>query len=348
MRQWIVLILVLTALGCSSGQPPQSLSPVADAAALPSAAKVELGDSGHFRFVADDATSLAHFLYEWALYEKKNAEKRFSAREELAKLTDGERAAWERALAHFSAVVISRELGFDQGLAELRFTFAGLIPAPAAANDQATVAEVEALLPSYRRLFWPSHLAAARRWVAAYFALPRIEEREDHLARRIAEAFAGSWPEGRTRVDLAPYGSWSGAYTVVFEGRPVSLISSLDPNYQGEAALEMVFHERTHNWDTFGAFDRALREEFERHRRTLPRGFGHAIHFFTVGELARSEAAQIGIGYTPYAEAQKLYKGEWAKFHQAMARHWAPVLAGATERQAAVAALVESLLAEQP
>lgn len=348
MRQWIVLILVLSTLGCTSGQSPRSQSPVADAAALPSAATVELGDSGHFHFVADEDTSLAHFLYEWALYEKKNAEQRFSAREELAKLPDGERAAWERALAHFSAVVISRELGFDPGLAELRFAFAGLIPAPTAADDQRTVAEVEALLPSYRRLFWPAHLAAARRWVAAYFALPRIQEREDHMARRIAEAFAGSWPEGRTRVDLAPYGSWSGAYTVVFKGRPVCLISSVDPNYQGEAALEMVFHERTHNWDTFGAFDRALREEFERHRRTLPRGFGHAIHFFTVGELARSEAAQIGIRYTPYAEAQKLYQGGWAKFHQPMVRHWAPVLAGGTERQAAVGALVEALLAEQP
>ena len=59
MRQWIVLILVLTALGCSIGQPPQSLSPVADASALPSAATVELGNSDHFHFVADDATSLA-------------------------------------------------------------------------------------------------------------------------------------------------------------------------------------------------------------------------------------------------------------------------------------------------
>ena len=346
MRQLLVLILLLTAFGCSGDRPPRS--PARGAAASASETTVALGASGHFSFVADDDTSLAHFLYEWALYENKKPGQLFPARVELAKLTDAERAVWERAIAHFSATVISRELGFDPGLTELRFTFAGLAPAPAAAADQKTVAEVEALLPSYRRLFWPGHLAAARQWVAAYLALPQVEEREDHLARRIAAAFAGSWPEGRIRVDLAPYGSWAGAYTVVLGGRPVSLISSFDPTYQGEAALEMVFHEGAHNRATLGAFERALREACERRQRTLPRGFGHAVHFFTVGELARSEAARVGIPYIPYAEAQQLYQGGWAGFHQPMARHWGPFLAGATGREEAVDAMVETLLTKEP
>lgn len=348
MRLPLVLLplAVLAFVFPAASQP--AAPPVPADQSVPAA--VELGASDRFAFVADEDASLDHFLYEWARHEKRVKDGPFAARAELAVLPPAEREAWERALAFYSREIAGRDLGFDGGLIELRFFLLGLAPAPSAAAESGALAEIAALLPSYRRLFWPRHRAAAADWTKAYLSLPRLAERETAVARRIAEVFGGAWPEGKIRVDLSPYASWSGAYTLVHESRPFATLSSFDPGYRGEAALEMVFHEATHNPRTTGDFRAALDTAFRAHGATAPGQLAHAIHFFTVGEIARAEAARLGIAYLPYAEEHGLYQGGWAPWLAAIKAHWQPWLDGRGDRAAALAALALKLapVAENP
>ena len=331
--------------GQTSEAPPAASSPAAPLPA-PAVAIVEsLGTSGQFAFFADEDASLDHFLYEWARHENRDKENVFAGRAKIAKAPAAEREAWDRAVAFYAKEMISRELGFDSGLVDLRFHLLGLdeYGFTGAAPERRAAELVAELLPSYRRLFWPRHLEAAKAWVKAYLALPRLAEREKSIPARIAAVFGGGWPEGRIRVDLSPFASWAGAYTLVYGGAPVATISSFDPTYQGEAALEMAFHEATHNRLTIGDFRSAVDAEFSRRNATAPSQLVHAIHFYTVGEIARVEAAKLGIAYQAAAEKLNLYRGSWAPWRAAIGAHWQPYLEGRGERAAAIAAMVEQL-----
>jgi hypothetical protein len=341
MQKALAVLLSLAFATSSAGQVPAPPAP-------PIVAQVEtLGSSDQFAFFADEDASLDHFLYEWARHENRDQKKSFAGQAEIAKLPPAEREAWERAVAFYSKEVISRELGFDPGLADLRFHLLGLGKYGFAGTEpeRRAAALVAELLPSYRRVFWPRHLRAAESWVAAYLALPRRAEREKAIAAGIAAAFGGGWPEGRIRVDLSPFASWAGAYTMAYDGAPVSTISSFDPSYQGEAALEMIFHEATHNKLTLGDFRSAVEAEFGKRNATAPPQLVHAIHFYTVGEIARVEAAKLGTLYQPAAEKLNLYRGSWAPWREAIGSHWQPWLEGRGERAAAVAAMVDQLTA---
>jgi hypothetical protein len=340
MRQLFAVLLLLAGPAALLAEGPAAKPPVV-------AAVESLGSSGPFAFFADEDASLDHFLYEWARHENRDQKEPFSGRAQIAKLPAAEREAWERAIAFYTKEVISRELGFDSGLADLRFHLLGLdkYGFTGAEPERQAAALVAELLPSYRRVFWPGHLEAARSWVAAYLALPKLAEREKAIAGRIAAAFGGGWPEGLIRVDLSPFASWAGAYTMAYDGAPVSTISSFDPSYQGEAALEMAFHEATHNRLTLGEFRSAVEASFSQKNLTAPPQLVHAIHFYTVGEIARVEAAKLGIAYVPAADQLNLYRGSWAPWREAIGKHWQPHLEGRGERAAAVAALVDQLAA---
>jgi len=81
---------------------------------------------------------------------------------------------------------------------------------------------------------------------------------------------------------------------------------STDPSYQGNASLEMLFHEASHA--IIGNIDDALSTELKSQSKLFQRrGFGHAVLFYTAGELVR----RLLDGYVPYATKNGLYDRSW-------------------------------------
>jgi len=105
------------------------------------------------------------------------------------------------------------------------------------------------------------------------------------MCKEIAAAYQTPWPATPIRVDVAAFAGPDGAYTTI---EPTHItISSTDKGYQGDAALEMLYHESSHSLDE--KVRTAL--ENERVKQGLffkRRGFSHG---FSSTPPAKSRAA---------------------------------------------------------
>lgn len=341
-KLFLSILLLVAATACGRPAPPAT-SPEAGPATG------QLGASAHFVFFADAEESLHHFLYQWARFEKSereaNGEKAapFAGRAELAVLPAAERKAFEAALAFYGAEMVERPLLWDVGLLQLRDHLLGLRPLfPSDETNLAVMRQLEAAAPAYRKVFWPRHREAARAWVAAYLALPELAAREAEIAAALGPAFGGPFPAGKVRVDLSPWADEFGGYTTY---GPQVVISSLDPGYQGEAALEMVFHEACHGDRTSEPLRQELEAAFAARKAKMPRQLTHAVHFYIVGEITRHAAARRGIVY--HTAADEVIGRAWPRWREPLARHWGPWLENGGDRAAAFAALADALVAAE-
>jgi hypothetical protein len=122
-----------------------------------------------------------------------------------------------------------------------------------------------------------------------------------------------SWERGGRRsmrrpftvVDVVATGGWAGGDTTDF-GRTLThtQISSRNPDYQGAAALEMVFHEASHELVSprNGPIAQLLVSAERETGVAVHRSLWHGILFVTVGEVVRETLARAGEGpYEPVA-----------------------------------------------
>jgi len=65
-----------------------------------------------------------------------------------------------------------------------------------------------------------------------------------NLSSRIASVYRTTWPTGKIPVEVVLYANWAGAYTTTYD--TLITVSSVDPANQGEAGLEILFHEASH------------------------------------------------------------------------------------------------------
>src|SRR5262249_6076200 len=150
--------------------------------------------------------------------------------------------------------------------------------------------------------WWPEHDRANRRWVAA--VAPLIRQKGLGLAERLADIYQSRWPKGKIRVEVTAYANWAGAYTTLDPLRVT--ISSRDPGNQGDAALEIVFHEASHG--LAGTVQAAIVRECRQRNKAIPRDLWHALLFYTTGETIKAAmkqdgqpATKPGPSYVPYA-----------------------------------------------
>ncbi len=111
---------------------------------------------------------------------------------------------------------------------------------------------------------------------------------------------------------------WAGAYTVAVP--PRTTMSTTDPGYAGYGALEMLFHEASHTFDS--EIEKLLADEGRRQGRKIPGNLEHAIIFDTAGELA---AARVP-GYVPAGENSLYERKDF--FREPLTRIWHPHVAG--------------------
>ncbi|MEM7588316.1 MAG: hypothetical protein AAF560_33320, partial [Acidobacteriota bacterium] len=211
----IPLLFALVVLLPASSLPAQELAPEENG-------KRPFASTLLFTFHSDIEVCLHHFVYRWAKKEAMEAgtiPKRYpepTLRDvdvaALAKLSDEERAIWDGALGHYRDQVAGRSILFDDELVKLRNVLAGELDASALAEAESiTFEQIEALLPVYRRVWWPRHDAENRQWVAA--VIGDVIRFERPIAERITRAYGAAWPSPPNRVDLAPYASSTVAYT---------------------------------------------------------------------------------------------------------------------------------------
>jgi len=120
------------------------------------------------------------------------------------------------------------------------------------------------------------------------------------------------------------------------------VIEAANPEYQGDMAFEMLFHEASHTHAVGGRLFNAILGEAARQRVTAPRDLLHVVIFYTAGELARRVLGRAGDAhYRPYAYRYGVYSNAgWPPLRDAAITDWQPHLDGAASFEAAVAALV--------
>jgi len=255
-----------------------------------------------------------------------------------ADMPDAERTAWATGI-EFYAPYSRRDLIFDDELikikealrtAERNTSLDGL------AIDSGVRTTLERLMPIYRKHWWPAHDRTNRDWIAA--SRPLIDRHGAALDQAISRAYDVTMPDNPVWVDVSVRAHPNGAY----ETGPVThvMISSVDPSYRGYAALEMLFHERSHAWGSVLA--RAIFAAAREQAVTVPPQLPHAVLFYTAGELTARELKAHGIAYTHYAQRGIYTNMCGAGCQDKMAEHWTPHLEGRRSIVESLSALVAS------
>jgi hypothetical protein len=196
--------------------------------------------------------------------------------------------------------------------------------------------------PIYRRHFWPAADRANRFWIAYTAAM--VGDAGEDLIRRHEKAFAGEWPK-TARIDATAYAEPFGARTIMGDiGGVQASIAAVHPNNLGLAALEVVFHETSH--DLVGPRSGRVAEVINREARKRgiepPRELWHALLFATSSELTRQALRERGVAeYQPFVYKQGLYD-DWPRYRAPIEAHWLPYLNGKGTFEEAIAKIVEA------
>lgn len=284
-----------------------------------------------FAFRSSFWLNLHHFLFEEAVLEVRGKGRGTAAGWEPA-----EREAWGKAVAFYRESLLERSLLFDEGMVTSKDALADLgeAAAPAGAGlEPAWAAVLAAAAPIYRHRLWPEHDAANRRLIARLEPLVRDHAR---LTGELSRLFRTPWPTEPMRVDVSAWAGSVGAYTTL---RPTRLtVAADDARQEGNAALEVVFHEASHA--LVRPIHLALDAELAKQGRKLPNpDLWHAVLFYTTGEAMRRELP----GYTPYPEAQGLWERAWPMYIAALREHWQPYLDGKASLEEAVSKLIAAV-----
>jgi hypothetical protein len=243
--------------------------------------------------------------------------------------------AWQDALELYRARYAELE-NLDASLSAIAVEIAGARDDELPTVDPELRTALSRAAETYRRTRWPEDDPRNREWISG--VTPLLERHGAAMRREIAGASEISWPRRTLPIAVVTFVDPFGAQTTDAPA-PITLISSADPGYAGEASLEMIFHEASH------LFDDRLRSGIAEECRPLgvaePEGLWHALLFYTAGYFAKKH---LGESYVTYAEKNGLYKrGDWPRYLPVIVEKWEPHLRGETTLEEALRSLVESL-----
>jgi hypothetical protein len=335
---------------------------------FPARAQIDTGNGPLpvFEFHSGFWLNLHHTLYQEAR-KQRNAPAPGDASAKapalLNNLTENEQRVWDEAVAYYTANFAGKDLLFSSDLIQLKeqlgdfedcadlsgarqkFCNAGL--------DARLTKILEGAAPVYRAHLWPAHDKANRRWV--FGVAPLVRSQSVALSQRLADIYQTHWPRYKIRVEISAYANWAGAYTTVDPLRVT--ISSTDPRNQGNAALEVLFHEASHG--IAEPVEQAIIRECRQRDKAIPRDLWHALVFYTTGEvirpiMAQAKSAQPQAGsdsgaaappgaYKPYAMREGLYQRGWDRYLTLLTTFWKPYLDNQETFDDAIARMVSAL-----
>ena len=276
------------------------------------------GADSTFDFHSGFWINLHHFLYEQASMDTPPA---------------ATSPAWQNALNYYRSQVIKLDLLTDEA-AQTNNSLSNLEDSSSLHDSSLPpdmISVLESAAPYYRDHWWPQHDRVNRAWIAA--VTPLVTKYGESLKKELAAAYQTDWPVTAIRVDVAEYANWAGAYTTL---RPSHMtISSVNAGNQGDAALEMLFHEASHS--LAGKIRSALTDEAKAQNKLFRRRkFWHAVLFYTTGEIVRRHLD----AYTPYALKNGLYDRAWPGAPEVLDADWKPYLNGKIDLATAIRRLV--------
>ena len=306
--------------------------------------------SDHFAFHSDFHTNLNDALLDAGASRRDDRSELFHDGEEAAcfdALPAVERIAWDRAVDFHAEAVASGARGRSvKGL--IRLSLAGVVDDDDWEQDEERrLIEIArgmrtAAAPAYTACRWSKQDTANRRWISAL--APLLRAHEQPIARRLAEVYQTVWQGLPLRVDVVEVADWSGAHTINLRPPGVHiLITSGRSEYQGLAALEMVFHEACH---FLTGREKPLRTILNGVLAELGDPFRgdlvHAVHFYMTGEVVRRTLeASGGTRYEPSIIARDIFTQ--GGFHGVVQSVWPRYLDGELDLESATRALVTAL-----
>jgi hypothetical protein len=334
-------VLVLATLAALAATGPL---PAAEVAASPVHAVPE--EIGPRVPVLETPRFIFHSSFDFNLYDAllTSATERRAKRPDpvhdgdcFAALPQEERSAWDAAAGYYAETVAATS-DFSQERRIVRAALLG-VEVPLDDDDRRDLALsllfLRAAAPAWRACGWPEQDAANRRWIAEL--APRLERHAEAIAPRLEELFAARWRPRPIVVDVVATAGWSGADTIDFgDAVTHTQITSRAPSYQGQAALEMIFHEASHAlvWPRGSPIADLLAAASRETGVEVHRSLWHGLLFVTVGEVVREVLAAAGEGpYRPFAD--DVFRGDWEVLGQPLHDHWLPFVRGETSREEA-------------
>jgi hypothetical protein len=258
-------------------------------------------------------------------------------------LTPQERAAWDAAVAYYDRELADRSLLFELGdIRRALYRGAGNLPETGLGKAHHDV--LAAAAPVYAKYWWPAHDRANRAFIAD--ALPRIAQLAPEVTAKLERLYDTRWFQTPARVDIVRVGDSRGNYT---DGTPAPgyiTISSSDPDNQGWAVVEVVFHESSH-----AVFEEALRDPIAREEREQRKRTGQLWHvalFYIAGEVVREGLAARKIDYNQYLYSTGLFDRAWPQLKPTIEHNMPAFIAGKTSLADAMHALVAEAPAPAP
>lgn len=241
---------------------------------------------------------------------------------------------WRDAVSFYRSHYGPRDL-MTPHMATINWELSELGDAPAV-RAPPLPAELVPVLTSAAKVYrerWPQQDAANRAWVRELE--PLLQRHGQAMAEELTRLLRTPWPSQPIRVDVAKEAGFVGAYTML--GPAHITVSSADPAYRGEAALEMVFHETSH------ALIEPLIQALEAECQVLqkdPKDAWHMVLFYTAGYVARRH---LGEAYVPYADKNGLWARRLPAIKPILERHWQPYLDGKAGFEESVKAIAAEL-----
>ena len=292
-----------------------------------------------FEFHSAFLMNLHHFLVDAARHPG-----RIDALKWDVPPTPDEMAALHQAVAFYATTFGKRSLLFDDQLRDIKHALARVDDAQRQAGGLGLPPELAAVLdrvaPIYARCLWASQDKTNRDWIAHVQVLEaRYGAR---IQPRLERIFETRFPASIRDDVVVATGSINGAYTGPTP--PQTVLPSGWDEYDGLAALEMIWHEASHTGADEHLID-LIETESHARGREAPDNLWHAALFEAVGVTVSDVLAADGIHYVEYAEAQGVYTHGWDAYVPSLHGPWRAWIDGHGTLGAAVDAMLSSLTA---
>jgi hypothetical protein len=347
------------------------------AAAAPRALAQQVEDSVYgplpvFEFHSGFWVNLHHFLYHEARARAARDSREAAARPagpvlkpspgSPPPLTPADQRIWDQAIAYYVSAFAGKDLLVNIDLILLKNQLGDFEDCNELTGRQKPACDaglpgnigiiLEAAAPIYRAHWWADHDRANRRWVTR--VAPLVREKGVSLSLRLADIYQSKWPKEKIRVEVCAFANSAGAYTTLDPLRVT--IASADPRNQGPAALEVLFHEASH--DIARPVEAAISRECRQRDKPIPRDLWHALIFFTTGEVLRPIMQQAEQQYAPGDDfpllrhptsavppglSEQLSQRGWEQYSHLLSVYWQPYLDGKVSFEDAIARLVSAV-----
>lgn len=201
-------------------------------------------ESNLFQFRNGFWINLHHYLYAQALAGAESVRTprlKSSAADAIRNapcqaIPTAQQPAWQQAVKFYATNYISKEWLFDDEMQRLNDLLGSAADSdsPPAGLPPELEKVLKTAAPIYRKSCWPAHKQANAEWLRSLQA--RLAQHGPALAARLTQLYDAKWPA--IVVDVVSYANWAGAYTYDHH----ITLDSVNPDYQGNSALEMIFH----------------------------------------------------------------------------------------------------------